>query len=164
MLGCARTATGSEVRLYAIRELGGPCLVLTGLPGGPRACGRAPSERVPAKSAPLGGPVIARRSPEADLEVYGETSPSVRRVVVSYRLPDGRAGRRRATLIRAEHRGSLRAARVRDPFGYFFGALPPEARRVVAVALDRSGAKLGRLGFDPIVRTMHPTVFLAYER
>ncbi len=161
VLGCARGAT---LRLYAFRQAGGPCLVVDGLPGGPRACGRAPGERVPAAAGAIGGPAIVRRSPDAELELYGETSAAVRRVVLRYRLPAGRRGRRRATLIRADDAVALRAARIREPFGYFAGSVPPRARDVMAVALDASGEELGRLAFDRIARDMHPTVFIAGER
>jgi hypothetical protein len=162
VLGCTRTRAGRVVTLYAFRQAEGPCLVIAGLPGGPRACGRAPSERVPATDAALGGPVVARRSPVARLEVYGETAPEVRVVVVRYRLPVGRSGEREATLIRAEDPTALRAARVPEPFGYFTGAVPAPASRVTAVALDASGEAIGRLGFDQVA-DLHPTVFIAVE-
>lgn len=163
-MGCARTPAGTAINLYWIRELGGPCLIITGLPGGPRACGRVPSERVPPTRAAIGGPVIVRRSPAAKLEVYGETGPNVTRVVLRYRLPGGRPSIRSATLIGVRDEVTLRRARVREPFGYFIGAVPPRAMRVAAMALDESGEVLGRLSFDEIERSLHPTVFIAAER
>src|SRR5688572_4179697 len=60
-LACGETAAGRELRLYSFQDAGGPCVVLAGLPGGTRGCGRAPSERVPASSAAIGGPAIVRR-------------------------------------------------------------------------------------------------------
>jgi hypothetical protein len=60
----------------------------------------------------------------------------------------------------ARAKGSLST----DPqtFGYF-GAVPPRARQVSAVAFDRSGEVLGRLGPDRLARSIHPTVFIAVE-
>jgi hypothetical protein len=163
LLGCARTPAGTMVRLYAIRQGGGPCLVIDGLPGGARGCGRAPSERVPPRTGAIADGAIVRRTPRAKLELYGETAATVRRVVLRYRVRGGRPRERPATLIRAEHSGSLRAARIREPFGYFLGAVPPRARKVFAVALDEAGEELGRLGFDRLARSMSPTAFIAAE-
>jgi hypothetical protein len=42
--------------------------------------------------------------------------------------------------------------------------VPARAGQVSAVALDRSGDVLGRLGFDRLAREMHPTVFIAVEK
>jgi hypothetical protein len=93
--------------------------------------------------------------------LYGETTQDVRHVVLIYRLPHGRQGRRPATLIRVRDPAALRAAGIRRPFGYFVGAVPPHARHVWAVAHGSSGEVLGRLGFDRLARGMHPTVFIA---
>jgi hypothetical protein len=161
LLGCGRARGGTVVKIYSFRDAGGPCIVIEGLPGGARACGRAPSERVPAVRAAIGGPVIVRRSPNAALELYGETAPRTRRVLLRYRLPNGQPGERPALLIRASDPAALRAAGIRQPFGYFIGAVPPHARRVSAVALGRDGQALGRLEFDRLARGMHPTVFIA---
>jgi hypothetical protein len=164
LLGCARTASGATVALYSWPDGSGPCLTITGLPGGPRQCGRAPSELGPPVTRAISGGVIVRRSPDAKLELYGATAANVRRVVLRYRLRCGAPGRRRATLIRVEDRDALRAAGIRKPFGYFIGAVPPRARHVLAVAVDASKKARGRLEFDRLARQMHPTVFLATGR
>jgi hypothetical protein len=163
VLGCAKTPDATLVAVYSFRDAGGPCLNIAGLPGGTRACGRAPSEREPPSRAAIGGAAVVRRSPAAPLELYGETASNVRRVLVRYRLR-GRPGQRRASLILVHDRAALRAARIREPFGYFIGVVPPRAGQVFAVALDRSSHEVGRLGFDRLVREMHPTVFIATEK
>lgn len=163
MLGCGQTVDGFEVELYSSRDAAGPCLSIAGLPGGTRACGRAPSERVPPTRAAIGGGAIVRRSAGSRLELYGETAPHVRRVVLHYRLPRGRPSQRPATLIRARDHTALRAARIRTSFGYFVGSVAPRAIRVSAEARDSSGTVLGRLRFDRLARSMHPTAFIAVE-
>jgi hypothetical protein len=163
VLACGRTRAGNEVELYSFEDAGGPCLNIEGLPGGTRACGRAPSERVPPARAALTGPAIVRRSARAGLELYGETAPDVRLVLVRYRLPHGRQRQNRATVIQVGDRAALRAAGIRRPFGYFIGTVPPRARQVLAVARGRSGEILGRLEFDRLARGMHPTVFIASD-
>ena len=164
VLGCGRTPSGRRVEIYSFRDAGGPCLNIAGLPGGPRACGSAPSERVPPSRAAIAGEAIVRRSPTARLELYGETAPSVRRVVLRYRLPGGRAGERSATLIRMTNKVALTAARIRKPFGYFVGSVPSRAKEIVAEGRESTGEPLGRFSFDPIVRSMHPTVFIVREQ
>jgi hypothetical protein len=160
-LGRARLPDRRLVTLSAVTDGAGPCLRLTGLPGGVRACGRAPSERVPAGETAIGGPAIVRTRRGARLELYGETAPGVRRVLVRYRHRDGRAtAQGPATLIRVTDPARLRAAGIRAPFGYFVGFAPPGARRVVAEARGPSGARLGLLRFDRIARSMHPRVFI----
>ena len=160
MLGCGRNRAGAALQLFSFRDDGGPCLNIAGLPGGTRACGRAPSERVPPARGAIGGGAIVRRSASAQLELYGETAPNVRRVILRYRLPHGRAGERPAALIRVIDRAALTAAGIRKPFGYFVGAVPPRAAQISAVALDASGDLLGRLGFDRLARDLHPTGFI----
>jgi hypothetical protein len=163
VLGCGRTTAGRAIELYAFRDAGGPCLNIAGLPGGTRACGRAPSERVPPARGAIGGGLIVRGSGGAPLEVYGETAPSARRVLLRYRAPQGRPRHKPATLIRATDTAALSASGVREPFGYFIGAVPRRAVGVFAVALDASGEVLGRFGFDRLLRGMHPTVFIARD-
>lgn len=163
VLGCGRSRAGSALRLFSIKDEAGPCLGISGLPGGTRMCGRPPSEVVPPARDAIGGGAIVRRSAGAQLELYGETAPNVRRVLARYRLPHGRLGSRRATLIRVSDRAALRAAGIQRPFGYFVGAVPARARHVSAVALDASGKVLGHLGFDRLARDMHPTVFIGLE-
>ena len=104
-----------------------------------------------------------RRSPDAPLELYGETLAKVEQVVLRYRLPGGWVGRRFATLIRVTDRSALDAAGIRKPFGYFVGTVPPRAREVYAVALDHSAQKLGRLAYDRLARDMPPRVFISTE-
>lgn len=161
--GLGRTRAGTTLQLYSFRDAGGPCLNIAGLPRGTRASGRAPSERVPPARDAIGGGAIVRRSAGARLELYGETAPNVRRVLVRYRVSHGRPVQRPATLIRARDRAALSAARIREPFGYFVGAVPARPGQVSALALDGSGVVLGRLGFDRFAGDMHPTVFIAGE-
>ncbi len=161
LVGCSRKSGGRDVRLYSLRDAGGPCIYIAGLPGGTRGCGRAPSERVPPIRAAMGGAVALRRSPDAPLEVYGETAPEVRRVVVRYRLPQAGLEQRRATLVRVSDRTALRAAGISQPFGYFVGAVPARAKQVLAEARGRSGAVLGRLAFDRLAGPTNPNVFIA---
>jgi hypothetical protein len=163
-LGRARLPDRSVVTLSAVADDAGPCLRLSGLPGGIRGCGRAPTERVPVVEAAMGGPAIVRTRRGARLELYGETAPHVRRVVVRYRRSGRRPARTRATLIRVTDPAALRAAGIRAPFGYFVGSVPPGAHRIVAEARGGSGAHLGLLRFDPIAGSMHPRVFILVSR
>lgn len=161
VLGCGRTGDGTELELYGVRDAGGPCLSLAGLPGGTRACGRAPSGRVPEVRRAIGGPAFVQRSPRGPIEVYGETTANIRQVTVSYRLPDGPRHRKAATLIRASDRRALAKAGVRKPFGYFVGSVPPRAVEISAEARGCSGKVLARLAYDRLVGGMHPTVFIS---
>jgi hypothetical protein len=63
-----------------------------------------------------------------------------------------------------DDRDALRTARIGTPFGYFVAFVPPHAEQVVAEARGASGAVLGRLRFDPIVRSMPAEVFIAIPR
>lgn len=163
-MGCGLTRHGEAVELFAIRDAGGPCLMIAGLPGGTRGCGRAPSERVPPGRTSIDGPAIVRRFKGAPLELYGETQPNVRRVIVRYRHRERGLGQRNATLIRATDRAALRQAGVREPFGYFVGTLPPSATKAIAEARDESDRVLDRLRYDGLLRGMHPTVFISTPR
>lgn len=160
VIGCGR-ALGEPVRILAFRDAGGPCLLIAGLRGGTRGCGRAPSERVPAATEAIGGPAIVRRSPDRPLELYGETTADVRRVVLRYRRNGRDARRREAALIEMRNPAALRAAGIRESFGYFVGSVPPGATNVSAEALAASGAVLDRFRFGRLAREMHPTVFIA---
>lgn len=160
ILACGGAPDGRRIRIGAFRDAAGPCLVIFGLPAGPRQCGRAPSERIP-PGPTIGGAVIARITRESHLELYGETRPAVRRVTVRFRLPSGQRRRRTATIIRVEDRDALREAQIRKPFGYFAAFVPPQARKVVAVGRDADGVALGRLRYDPIVDSLHPHNFIA---
>lgn len=163
VLGCSQTGDGRALELYGVADASGagPCLGLAGLPGGTRACGRAPSERVPEVRRALGGPQFVRRFPRGRIEVYGETTAKVDRVSVSYRLRGGGLRRRAATLIQARNPEALAKAGVRKPFGYFVGLVPPRARQITAEARDYSGKILARFGYDAAVRSWNPTVFIA---
>jgi hypothetical protein len=162
-LASGKAPDGRRIRIVAFSDAGGPCLRILGLPGGPRQCGRAPSERVPAVRKAIGGPVIARLAPDTRLELYGETRPMVRRVGVRFRLPSGKRGRRTAAIIRVDNRDALHAARIREPFGYFIAFVPARAENVVATARDANEVVLGRLGYDPIVDSLHPHAFIARQ-
>jgi len=88
----------------------------------------------------------------------------VRRVVLRYQLERGRRAHRAAALLRVTSGAGLTAAGIRRPFGYFIGSVPTRARRISAEAHDGAGKVLGRFAFDPIVRSMHPTVFISSEQ
>jgi hypothetical protein len=109
------------------------------------------------------GDAVVRRSPRAPQELYGATAPNVQGVSLRYRTPSGRLARRRATLIRVTDRRALRAAGIEQPFGYFIGFVPRRSRHTSAEAHDAAGRLLGRFDFDPVARSMHPTVFIARE-
>jgi hypothetical protein len=143
--------TARGIRLSAVQDDAGPCLLIRGLPGGTRACGRPPGR------AAIRGDAIVRRRAPAPLELYGAASAAVGHVVVRYRLPDGTRGQRRATLIRVDDRAALAKARIGRPFGYFLAAVPRRAGDITAVA---PGATFD---FDGIARSMHPTVFIAHR-
>lgn len=161
-LGCARARSGSRlIELYAFRDAGGPCIVIEGLPGGARACGRAPSERVPAVRRPIGGGVIVRRTRRSRVEIYGETTAVVKRIVLRYALPGAGLRTGRPTLIRVVSPFALSAAGISEPFGYFVGSVPAGSRRVVAEARDRFGRRLGNAHFSRLIRDMPPRVFIA---
>jgi hypothetical protein len=161
VLACGRTTEGRPVELFTFRDAGGPCLSIAGLPGGTRACGRVPSERVPQVRAGIGGPVIVQRSPGAPIELYGETGGEAQRVTIRYRTSaDGPVRQRRAALLRARDDESLEAAGIRRPFGYFIGSVPPTAQDIVATARTRSGDVIDRADFDPIVDSMPPRAFI----
>ena len=163
VLGCAGSQEGRQIEIYSFRDAAGPCLNVAGMRGGPRACGRPPSERRPASRAPLSGPAIAQPSDQAPIEIYGETAARVTRVMIRYR----RSGTRRATratLVRVQDRNALDAAGIERPFGYFVGSVPSSATGIVAEARAADGHTLGRLDFDPVVESMPPTAFIATEQ
>jgi hypothetical protein len=133
------------------------------MPGGPRACGRPPSERQPAPAAALTGPAIVQRSGDAPIEIYGEAAARVTRVAIRYR----QSGTRRtapATLVRLQDRGALDAAGIERPFGYFVGSVPASATNVVAEGRSANGRSIGRLAFGPTIESMPPTAFIAVAR
>lgn len=164
-LGCTQIRGPAQlVELYAVSDAAGPCIVVTGMPGGPRACGRAPGEREPAVERAISAGPIVRRSSRSPFEVYGETRADVGQVVLRYTLPRGGRGTSRATLVEAADAGALAAAGIREPFGYFVGQVPGDAQDVVAEASERSGRRLGAADFSGVMRSMHPTVFIAEER
>jgi len=156
---------GGRLELHASPDAGGPCIVIRGLPGGPRACGRAPSERVPQEHRSISPGPIVRRSARSPVELYGETGPRVAQVIIRYA-----GGRRRerivyATLARATDRRALSAARIRQPFGYFVATVPGTVRRAWADARTGSGEPLGSADFSKQLADGHPTtVFLRRAR
>ena len=161
VLACGRTTGGSQIELYALAgDHGVACINIAGLPGGTRACGVAPSDRVPRPRTHLIGDAVVQRSPGAPLELYGAAAPDVQSVVLRFQSPRRRPGQRAATLIRARDRGALKAARIERPFGYFLGSVPDGAEQIWADARDGAGRVVGRFDFDPL-RSMHPTVFIA---
>lgn len=165
LLACGQTGEGRSVAIYSSREAaGGPCLSIAGMPGGVRACGRAPSERVPPVRGDVSGPTIVQRTTNAPIELYGETGSDARRVTIRYLASDGVVRRKRATLLRAHGHEALEAAGIRRPFGYFVGSVPASADGIVATAHTRSGDVVGRAGYDALVGSMDPTVFIAQRQ
>ena len=151
VLGCGRAPDGTRIELVARN---GSCLILQGLPGGERGCGVAPGRGEPA----LRNPYFVQRRPRGRIELYGETRGDVRRVVVRYR--DRRRVRTRgATLIEAHETQALRAAHISRPFGYFVAFVPAAARDIVVEGHD-TARRLGSLRFAPILRSLHPRVFI----
>jgi hypothetical protein len=155
VLGGARAPDGTPVALIACD---GSCLILRGLPGGERGCGVAPSRRDPPLRDPLGGGAFVQRSPRGRIELHGNTSHAVRRVLVRYR-DHRRLRQRSATLIEARQTAALRAAGINGPFGYFVAFVPAGARDVVVEA-HGNARRSGSLRFGPILRSLHPRVFI----
>jgi hypothetical protein len=156
VLGAGRAPDGTRVKLLAHD---GRCITIRGLPGGDRACGVAPSEREPRPRSALTGAAVVRLSRNASIELHGEAGAAVRRVEVRYRH-GGCPHRRRASLIEARDLRGLDATGIDEPFSSFIALVPPGARRIVAEASDGT-RRVGSLRFDPIVRSMHPRVFIA---
>ena len=152
---------GGLLELHASHDAGGPCIVIRGLPGGPRACGRAPSERVPRERRPVSAGPIVKRSARGPVELYGETRARVARVTIRYIGSHCVERTVRATLARATDRRALSAARIREPFGYFVATVPGTVRRAWADARTASGDLLGSADFSTLLADRRPTtVFL----
>lgn len=133
----------------------GPCLVIRGLSGGPRGCARAPSERVPpVHRAVSAGPIVrlARRGP---MELYGETGPRVRRVLVRYRGPWRGERTVHATLLEARDPWTLAAEAIRRPFGVFHARIPGRASAARADAYSGRGLRLGTASFSRLIADPH---------
>jgi len=151
IIGCGRALGGRPIQLLATSPGSGgagPCLRIVGLPGGARGCGYAPSERGPPGTEAIGGEQTGHRGPQSPLELYGETTAAVSSITLSYRLPSGCIRHKRAALIRVRDRATLRAARIREPFGYFVGGVPTHTSNVSAEARSKSGKVLERFSFD----------------
>ena len=162
VLACGKAPDGRRIEIRSWPDAGGPCLTIIGLPAGPRQCGRTPSESIPPRPA-MTADAIVRITPTSRLELYGEARSAVRRVVVHFRLPGGNRLRRSAAIVRAGDAAALRAAQIREPFGYFIAFVPGMARHVVATGHDAQGAVVGRVRYDPIVDSLHPHNFIARE-
>jgi hypothetical protein len=153
---------GRQIEIRTWSDTAGLCLRIIGLPHGPRECGLPPSETIPPRAA-LGADAIVRITPRSRLELYGAARPEVKRVDVRFRFPSGCPGLRSAALIRVEDREALRAGHISEPFGYFIAFVPGQAREVVAIGRDASGAVVRRVKFDPIVDSVHPHSFIARQ-
>jgi hypothetical protein len=162
VLARGRAPDGTRIVLDARPDAAGPCIAIRGLPGGERACGRAPSERGPPAQAPISGPAYVQRSPDSRIELYGEAAAEVSEVVVNYRIA-GRARRSRTALIPVRDSGALRAAGIGEPFGYFVAFIPARARRPVVEARD-GRATVGRQSFGAILKSMSAEAFIAAAR
>ncbi|MEJ7891445.1 MAG: hypothetical protein WKF94_02260 [Solirubrobacteraceae bacterium] len=141
-LASSALADGRRIALTAFSDDAGACLTISGVDEFDRQCGRVPSQRVPAVTDAIAAGPIAQRTPADSLEVYGETSAAVERVVLAYRVA-GTQGEQDALLLRVRDPNVLRRAGIAKPFGYYFAELPSRARRVVATAFDSPGAALG---------------------
>jgi hypothetical protein len=152
---------GGRLALHVRHDAGGPCIVIRGLPGGPRACGRAPSERVPEVRRAISAGPIVRRSAGGPVELYGETSARVTDVVIRYTGATHRERMVHATLARATARHALEAAGIRRPFGYFVATVPGTTRQARAEARAASGQVLAGADFSRLLADGRPTtVFL----
>jgi hypothetical protein len=155
---------GGWLELHVRHDAGGPCIVIWGLPGGPRACGRAPSERVPQVRRSISAGPIVRRSAGSPVELYDETGPRVAEVIIRYAGPHGCRRTAHATLARATDRRSLSAAGIRRPFGYFMATVQGRVRHAWADARSGSGHLLGSVNFSRLLADGRPTtVFLERE-
>jgi hypothetical protein len=149
---------GGRLVLDTIRDGSGagPCLVIRGLPLGPRGCARAPSERAPAMRRPISAGPIVRASRHAPVELFGETGPRTRLVVVRYTGPWRGERMSYATLLRIADPFALAAAGIRRPFGVFYACIPGSARRAWADALTGRGYRLGTADFSRLLAGRHP--------
>lgn len=148
---------GGRLTLETLRDGSGAgsCLVIHGLPGGPRACARAPSERVPAVHRPvIAGPIV-RVTSRAPVELYGEVGPRVRQVVVRFSGPWRGERMVYATLLRAHEPFRLALAGIRRPFGVFFARIPPRTRHAWADAYTGGGFRLGTVDFSHLLAGRH---------
>lgn len=136
----------------------GPCLVIRGLPRGPRACARAPSERVPAVHRPVSAGPFVRVSRHAPVELYGETGPRVEQVIVRYAGPWRGERMTYATLLRVHDPLVLSAEGIRRPFGVYYARIPARARRAWADAYTDRGFRLGTADFSRMLRSRRPYV------
>ena len=84
----------------------------------------------------------------------------MRRVTLSYRLPNVSRRHKQAALIRVRDPRTLREANIRKPFGYFVGAVPARARNVSAEARNSAGAMLDRFNFDRLAAGKPPDRFI----
>jgi hypothetical protein len=152
---------GGQLELHVRQDAGGPCIVIRGLAGGPRACGRAPSERLPEVRRAISAGPIVRRSKGSPIELYGETGPRVAGVIIRYVSPRERERTVHATLARVTDRRALAAGQIRRPFGYFVGTVPGGVRSASAAARSASGEPLGTADFSPLIADgLATTVFL----
>lgn len=139
----------------------GPCLTILGVDDRKRGCGRAPSERDPSlASQPIIAEAVAQTKSSAPVEVYGATTPQARTVVVRYGTK-GVERAARAILLEADDHGALIAAKIGQPFDYFFAELPPDAdaRAITATVLDGTRTELGSVSYARF-RDAFPTGFI----
>jgi hypothetical protein len=153
---------GRQIQIRSWLDADASCLRIIGLPHGPRECGLPPSETIPPRPA-LGADAIVQITPKSRLELYGATRPEVKRVDVNFRHPSGCPELRSAAIIRVDDRDALRAAHIREPFGYFIAFVPGNAREITAIGRGTGGAVVRRVRFDPIVDSLHPHSFIARE-
>jgi hypothetical protein len=163
-LATERLPGGGQLELHVRQDAGGPCIVIRGLAGGPRACGRAPSERLPEVRRAISAGPIVRRSEGSPIELYGETGAHVAGVIIRYVSPRERERTVHATLARVTDRRALAAAQIRRPFGYFVATVPGGVRHASAEARSSSGELLGSADFSTLLADgLATTVFLERE-
>lgn len=145
VLGAGSLPGGSRFELvgYRMRGYGGRgdllCLDLLLLPKSTSSGSCGPRSRRALGTIGTG----TRDDPGPRLAV-GIAAPGV--VAVDVRWRGKEDDRRRATLVRVPD--ALAARLKEDPFIYYIAIVPPQARDIVAVALDRDGATLWRAAFS----------------
>ena len=138
---------GRVIRLRAIRDDGGACLLIVGIDPRTRGCGRVAQGRRPPLRRPVLAEATVAREGADHREIFAATSARVARVRL---LADGaELAPEQSLLLRADDVAALgRAGITSGPFGYFFAEVPRRAEHIRAVAVDRRGSRIGVAAFD----------------
>jgi hypothetical protein len=142
---------GRVIRLRAIRDDAGACLLIAGIDSRTRGCGRVARGRRPADRRPVLAEATVTRRGADHLEIFAATSARVARV----RLIVGGAALapEQSVLLRADDGAALnRAGITSGPFAYFYAELPRRSDRIRAIAFDADGDRIGATRFDHLAR------------